>query len=126
MLNNFVGEFLILQGAAQAHFIWSVFAALGVILSACYMLWMYQRVFFGTLGETVKHHMPDFSDREWVCIAPLIVMMVWMGIFTHTFLPGGLRYQRPHPRANRSCGSLASAVQTLAELRLAGGHLHAR
>ena len=87
MLNNFVGEFLILQGAAQANFAWTAFAALGVILSACYMLWMYQRVFFGALGDEVKHHMPDFNFREWVCIAPLIVMMVWMGLFTQTFLP---------------------------------------
>jgi NADH-quinone oxidoreductase subunit M len=51
------------------------------------MLWMYQRVFFGTLSDEVKHHMPDFNFREWVCIAPLIVMMVWMGILTQTFLP---------------------------------------
>jgi NADH-quinone oxidoreductase subunit M len=47
MLNNFVGEFLVLQGAAIANFKWAVFAAIGVILSAVYMLWMYQRTFFG-------------------------------------------------------------------------------
>ena len=87
MLNNFVGEFLILQGAAQAKFAWTAFAAIGVILSACYMLWMYQRVFFGELNDDVKHHMPEINLREWVCIAPLIVMMVWMGLFTQTFLP---------------------------------------
>ncbi len=87
MLNNFVGEFLILQGAAQAKFAWTAFAAIGVILSACYMLWMYQRVFFGELSEEVKHHMPQMNMREWVCITPLIVMMVWMGIYTQTFLP---------------------------------------
>jgi NADH-quinone oxidoreductase subunit M len=46
-LNNFVGEFLVLQGAAAANFKWAVFAAIGVILSACYMLWLYQRTFFG-------------------------------------------------------------------------------
>ena len=46
-LNNFVGEFLVLQGAAIANFQWAVFAAIGVILSACYMLWLYQRTFFG-------------------------------------------------------------------------------
>jgi len=87
MLNNFVGEFLVLQGAAQANFGWTAFAAIGVILSACYMLWMYKRVFFGAPGDEVKHHMPDFNFREWVCITPLIVMMVWMGLFTKTFLP---------------------------------------
>ncbi len=87
LLSNFVGEFLVLQGSAQANFTWTVFAALGVILSACYMLWMYQRVFFGEVSEEVKHHMPDFSAREWACVIPLVVMMVWMGVFTQTFLP---------------------------------------
>ncbi len=87
LLNNFVGEFLVLQGTAQANFTWTVFAALGVILSACYMLWMYQRVFFGNVSDEVKHHMPDLSGREWACMVPLVVMMVWMGILTQTFLP---------------------------------------
>jgi NADH-quinone oxidoreductase subunit M len=57
-LNNFVGEFLVLQGAAIANFQWAVFAAVGVILSACYMLWMYQRTFFGRapgMPETGGH-----------------------------------------------------------------------
>jgi NADH:ubiquinone oxidoreductase subunit 4 (subunit M) len=51
MLNNFVGEFLVLQGAAIANFKWAVWAAIGVIFSACYMLWMYQRVFYGEVKE---------------------------------------------------------------------------
>jgi NADH-quinone oxidoreductase subunit M len=87
LLNNFVGEFLVLQGAAQANFAWSAFAAIGVILSACYMLWLYQRVFFGNASDDLKHHMPELNMREWVCIAPLIVMMLWMGIYTQSFLP---------------------------------------
>jgi NADH-quinone oxidoreductase subunit M len=87
MLNNFVGEFLVLQGTAQANFTWTIFAALGVILSACYMLWMYQRVFFGEVTDEVKHHMPDFNGREWACVVPLVIMMVWMGIGTQDFLP---------------------------------------
>jgi NADH-quinone oxidoreductase subunit M len=86
MLNNFVGEFLVLQGSAQANFTWTIFAAIGVILSACYMLWMYQRVFFGEVSDEVKHHMPDFNAREWACMVPLVLMMVWMGIYTQTFL----------------------------------------
>ena len=45
MLNGFVGEYLVLQGAATANFTWAIFAATGVILSACYMLWLYQRPF---------------------------------------------------------------------------------
>jgi NADH-quinone oxidoreductase subunit M len=87
MLNNFIGEFLVLQGAALVHFHWVMFAAIGVILSACYMLWLYQRVFFGKTPEDVTHHMPDLSMREYAIIVPLIILMVWMGTFTQSFIP---------------------------------------
>jgi len=86
-LNNFVGEYLVLQGAAQANFRWAVFAAIGVILSACYMLWLYQRAFFGEAPEPVKGHLTDLNFREWAAIAPLILLMVWMGTAAQTFLP---------------------------------------
>jgi NADH-quinone oxidoreductase subunit M len=86
-LNNFVGEFLVLQGVAITQFRWAVFAAIGVILSACYMLWMYQRVFFGRPSEDLTHHMPDLVPREYFVMVPLIVMMVWMGTFPQSFLP---------------------------------------
>src|SRR5262249_24512698 len=79
LLNNFVGEFLVLQGAAITHFPWAVWAALGVILSACYMLWMYQRVFYGEANEKTRSHVHDLNAREWAVVIPLIVMMVWMG-----------------------------------------------
>ncbi len=87
MLNNFVGEFLVLQGAAIANFSWAVFAAIGVILSAVYMLWMYQRAFFGRANEEVSHHLRDLNGREWLAMAPLLVLMLWMGSFTQSFMP---------------------------------------
>jgi NADH-quinone oxidoreductase subunit M len=87
MLNNFVGEYLVLQGTASANFGWAVFAAMGVIFSACYMLWLYQRTFFGKASESLAHHMPDLTTREWMAIAPLLILMVWMGCFAQTFLP---------------------------------------
>src|SRR5713226_2563384 len=59
MLNNFVGEYLVLQGSAQANFRWTVMASIGVILSACYMLWLYQRVFYGDTPELVAGHVFD-------------------------------------------------------------------
>jgi NADH-quinone oxidoreductase subunit M len=86
-LNNFVGEYLVLQGASQTNFTWVVFAAIGVILSACYMLWLYQRTFYGKASESVSHHMTDLSGREWAAILPLLILMVWMGTYTQTFLP---------------------------------------
>jgi NADH-quinone oxidoreductase subunit M len=87
LLNNFVGEYLVLQGAAQANFRWAVFAAIGVILSACYMLWLYQRVFYGDTPEPVTAHVFDLNRREWAAILPLLAMMLWMGIYTPSFLP---------------------------------------
>ena len=65
MLNNFVGEFLVLQGTANANFTWTIFASIGVIFSACYMLWMYQRVFYGEVNPEVRHHLFDLQPREW-------------------------------------------------------------
>jgi NADH-quinone oxidoreductase subunit M len=86
-LNNFVGEFLVLQGTALANYTWTIFASIGVILSACYMLWMYQRVFYGEVNPDVRHHVFDFKFREWAAVVPFIVMMVWMGMYPQSFLP---------------------------------------
>jgi NADH-quinone oxidoreductase subunit M len=87
MLSNFIGEYLVLQGASLVYFRWTVFAALGVILSACYMLWLYQRVVFGKASEDLTHHMPDLGFREYAIIVPLILLMVWMGSFPQSFIP---------------------------------------
>jgi NADH-quinone oxidoreductase subunit M len=87
LLNNFVGEFLVLQGVAQVNIKIAAIAATGVILSACYMLWLYQRTFFGPANEGLHGHMHDINPREWLAITPLLVLMVWMGIGTQTFLP---------------------------------------
>ena len=76
-----------LQGASQNTYTWAVFASFGVIFSACYLLWLYQRVFFGRATEGVSHHMSDLVPREWAAVLPLLAMMVWMGVYTQTFLP---------------------------------------
>ena len=117
-LNNFIGEFLVLQGAAQANFSWSVFASLGVIFSACYMLWLYQRVFFGALSDEVKHHMPELSVREWACALPLVVMMVWMGMYSQSFLPS--------VSETNAAILNGSKMTTPVRAGLAGGGSHAR
>ena len=87
LLNNFVGEFLVLQGAAIANFNWAVGAGVGVILSACYMLWMFQRAFLGKTPHDVAHHVTDINMRELLAVVPLVILMVWMGTVTQTFLP---------------------------------------
>ena len=82
-LNNFVGEYLILQGAAFAYFPLAAAAALGVILSAVYLLWMYQRAF---LGPKPADDTPDLDFREVLLVAPLLFLMVWMGVASTGFL----------------------------------------
>jgi NADH-quinone oxidoreductase subunit M len=80
MLNGFVGEFLILLGTYQAHWNWAAWAATGVILSACYLLWSYQRVFYGDVTVEKNKTLPDVSAREHWLLATLAVVILWMGI----------------------------------------------
>lgn len=86
-LNNFVGEYLVLQGTAQVNFRWAVLAATGIILAAGYMLGLYQRVFFGPAPESVREHVHDLKKREWAAMLPLVALMVWLGVASETFLP---------------------------------------
>ncbi len=86
VLCNFIGEFLVLQGAALTHFSWAAWAAAGVILSAAYMLWMYQRTFLGKTTERTAAFL-DLSARDWVPLLPLILLMVWLGTYTQSFMP---------------------------------------
>jgi NADH-quinone oxidoreductase subunit M len=80
MLNGFVGEYLILLGTYQAHWQWASWAALGVILSACYLLWSYQRVFFGDITHEKNRTLPDASARERWILGTMAVVILWMGI----------------------------------------------
>ena len=80
LLNGFVGEYLILLGTYQVHWTWAAWAATGVILSACYLLWAYQRVFFGEVTHTKNKELADTSAREkWLLVA-LAVVIIWMGV----------------------------------------------
>ena len=85
-LNGFVGEFLVLLGAFQTHWPYAVLAALGVILSAVYMLTMYQRVHFGKVNKEENQSLQDLTLREKMVLAPLILFCFWIGIFPGTFL----------------------------------------
>lgn len=89
LTNGFVGEFLILLGAFKAQPAFAYVAVTGVVLGAVYMLWMFKRVFFGEKGELVKdehHPLHDLNAREIVVLAPLVLMVFWMGIFPNHFL----------------------------------------
>jgi len=80
MLNGFIGEFLVLSGAFQARPIYGILAATGVIWSSCYLLWMYQRVFFGQVKHEVNKTLPDINPREKIALAPIAVAALVMGV----------------------------------------------
>ncbi|HVO81092.1 MAG TPA: NADH-quinone oxidoreductase subunit M, partial [Terriglobales bacterium] len=85
LLNGFVGEFTILQGTFMANWKWAAWAVPGVILAAAYLLWLYQRVFFGTVTNPKNEKLHDLTPREILTFAPLIVMAFWIGLYPKPF-----------------------------------------
>jgi NADH-quinone oxidoreductase subunit M len=85
-LNGFVGEFLVLLGTFKFNggplggLFWGPLAAIGVILAAVYLLWMFQRVMYGPVREAYKA-LPDMSRLEVACAVPLLVLTVALGVF---------------------------------------------
>ncbi len=89
LTSGFIGEFLVLFGTFQTNPAFASVAVLGVILGAVYMLWMFKKVFFGPEGRLVSdtaHPLKDLSCREILVLAPLIILVFWMGVFPNTFL----------------------------------------
>jgi NADH-quinone oxidoreductase subunit M len=88
-LNGFVGEFLSLVGLFQYSPWLTAIGALGVILAAAYLLWMFQRVMFNDRGDTAVKPALNFRDlgaREIASLVPLVVLAVWVGVYPNTFL----------------------------------------
>ncbi len=125
MLNGFVGEFLILLGTFQQHWQWASFAAAGVIFSAVYLLWSYQRVFFGEVTSEKNRALPDASPREqWILVA-MAVVILWMGVGSTTFtrrfagacqnvldqMKRNTIYSVSAPRSGGTSGSLSSSAK---------------
>src|SRR6266446_285116 len=86
LLCVFVSEFLSLRGAFEANPMWAALGALGIILNAGYMLWLYQRMFFGTIDNPKNEKLVDLSTREWIYMTPLVIMSLWIGIYPKPFL----------------------------------------
>jgi NADH-quinone oxidoreductase subunit M len=85
-LNGFVGEFLILLGAFRWDPKLAAFSATGVILSATYMLWMFQRVNYGPVSNDKNAGLKDLTPREWAVLVPIIAMAILMGVLPNLFL----------------------------------------
>ena len=89
-LNGFVGEFLILAGAFTSKLLgtpwYAIAAATGVIFAAVYLLWSYQRVFFGKVVHHENDGLKDLDSREWLVLVPIVVFIVWIGVYPSTFM----------------------------------------
>jgi NADH-quinone oxidoreductase subunit M len=85
LLNGFVGEFTILQGTFMENWKWAAWAVPGVILAAAYLLWLYQRVFFGSVTNPKNEKLHDLTPREIATFVPLIIMALWIGIYPKPF-----------------------------------------
>jgi NADH-quinone oxidoreductase subunit M len=85
-MNGFIGEFLILVGAFKWDYVMAAVAGTGVILSAVYMLWMFQRVNYGELTNDKNRSLPDLTPREWALMVPTIALAIFMGIAPNVFL----------------------------------------
>ena len=105
-LSGFVGEFLALIGTFQTHPWVALIGASGVIFAAYYMLPMVQRIWFNALDKDVNRQLPDLSGRELAVLVPLLVMMVWMGVY-------------PKPFLDRMETSVTNLIQTVDQKRAA-------
>jgi NADH-quinone oxidoreductase subunit M len=85
-LNGFVGEILVLAGSFVSNKAFGALAALSMVLGAIYMLWMYQRVFLGKLGNPANATLRDIGTRERLLLVPIILMMLWIGVYSRPFL----------------------------------------
>jgi NADH-quinone oxidoreductase subunit M len=81
LLNGFIGEFTILQGAFAKSFWWAFFAATGIVLGAAYLLWLYQRVFFGEITNPANAKLADLTAREQLTLIPLVLAAFWIGLY---------------------------------------------
>jgi NADH-quinone oxidoreductase subunit M len=86
LLAVFISEFLALRGAFEASPYWAAAAALGIILNAGYFLWLYQRMFFGTIDNPKNEKLSDLSGREWAYMVPLMILALWIGVYPKPFL----------------------------------------
>ncbi|MGI8546820.1 MAG: complex I subunit 4 family protein [Gemmatimonadaceae bacterium] len=79
--NGFVGEFLVLLGSFRTHPIFATIATTGVIFAAAYLLWAIQRILFNRLDKPANEHIPDLNWREIGLLTPLLICIIWLGVY---------------------------------------------
>jgi NADH-quinone oxidoreductase subunit M len=89
-LNGFIGEFMILSGSfistVLPNKVYTILATSGIVLSAVYLLWLYQRVMLGPIEKTENQNVADLNKREIISIIPILLFIVWIGVYPNTFL----------------------------------------
>ena len=120
-LNGFVGEFTILVGAFGRHPVFTVGAALGVVLAAVYMFWMLQRVLFNGNPAVVNLELRDLNVREWCVLVPLVFLMFGLGLYPKPFMrtiePSAKKWLR---QVNRRVITVKVPLPKLASRRIQG------
>jgi NADH-quinone oxidoreductase subunit M len=85
-LNGFVGEILILLGAFRVDWRWAAAGAIGIVLGAAYLLWLYQRTMFGPITHEENRTLTDLDGRELATLVPIIILCFWIGLYPMPFL----------------------------------------
>jgi len=111
---GFIGEFLILVGVFQVNTWVAALAATGLILGAAYMLYLYRRVIFGALTKESLAAIGDMNLREKAVFAPLVILVIWMGIYPMPFL------DVMHVSVEHMIGQIETALQAGQAVHLAG------
>jgi NADH-quinone oxidoreductase subunit M len=123
LLNGFIGEFTILQGAFEANRVWAACAVLGIVLGAAYLLWLYQRTMLGEVTNEKNRHLPDLNLRELAVFAPLIAWAIWIGVYPKPYFevlekPVAQIVERVRPGYfNQASAALPTAPSTLPSVR---------
>jgi NADH-quinone oxidoreductase subunit M len=130
LLNGFVGEFTILQGTFMENWRWAAWAVPGVILAAAYLLWLYQRVFFGTVTNPKNEKLHDLTPREILTFAPLLIMALWIGLYPKPFFqileqPVNQIVQTVRPGYPGTSGAVNASVKPGDELPSSDANVHA-
>jgi NADH-quinone oxidoreductase subunit M len=117
LLNGFIGEFMILQAAFAANPVWAYWAVSGVVLGAAYLLWLYQRVFWGKITDEKNRHLKDLDARELATLVPLVALCFVIGLYPAPFLaflhkPMAVLADRVQPGAFEQAPHAASAAPT--------------